>query len=48
MSLAAAAAALGSFEVTVCAAPLPMGLLSFTYGEVGLPLGMLGEGDALA
>jgi hypothetical protein len=45
MSLAAAAAALGSFELTVWAAPEPIGLLSLTKGDVGLPLGTAGDGD---
>jgi len=39
MSLAAAAAALGSFELIVCPAVGPIGLLSLTYGDVGLPFG---------
>ena len=48
MSLAAKAAAFGSFELTVCAAPspFPIGLLRSTYGEVALPFGILGPGDA--
>lgn len=47
MSFAAAAAALGSFELIVCPAPEPIGLLSLTYGDVGLPLGT-GTGEARA
>jgi hypothetical protein len=51
MSVAACAAALGSFDVTVCGAcvpPLGMALLVATSGEAGLPLGMawLGTGEA--
>lgn len=49
MSVAAWAAAFGSFEVTVCGAMLlPWVLLVETRGEVGLPLGCawFGTGDA--
>ena len=45
MSLAAKAAAFGSFELTVCVAPWPMGLLLSTYGGVGLPLGIICAGE---
>ena len=51
MSLAAAAAALGSLEETVCGAavgPFGIALLLFTSGAAGLPLGIAaGAGDAL-
>lgn len=43
MSMAAAAAALGSFELIVCP-PGPIGLLSLTYGDDGLPFCM-GAGE---
>lgn len=47
MSFAAAAAALGSFELIVWPAPAfaTIGLPSLTYGDEGLPLG-IGAGDA--
>lgn len=47
MSFAAAAAALGSFELTVCAGLglVPAGVASFRNGDAGFPLGMLGEGE---
>jgi len=47
MSLAAKAAAFGSFELTVWAIPWPIGLLLSTYGDAAFPLGMFGDGDAL-
>ena len=47
ISLAAKAAAFGSFELTVWVAPWPIGLLLSTYGDAAFPLGMCGVGDAL-
>lgn len=45
ISLAAAAAALGSFELIVCGIGCAIGVLSFMYGEDGLPLGIAGDGE---